>query len=115
MLELGRKGAVAFDYGNNLRGQALDAGVDDAFEIPGFVPAYIRPLFCEGKGPFRWAALSGEAADIAAIDRAIAISSPTTSRSSAGSAWPASAWRSRDCPRASAGWGTATGGSSASE
>ncbi|HET6616477.1 MAG TPA: urocanate hydratase [Gemmatimonadota bacterium] len=71
MLELGRRGAVAFDYGNNLRGQALDAGVDDAFEIPGFVPAYIRPLFCEGKGPFRWAALSGEAADIAAIDRAI--------------------------------------------
>ncbi len=71
MLELGRKGAVAFDYGNNLRGQALDAGVDDAFEIPGFVPAYIRPLFCEGKGPFRWAALSGEPGDIAAIDRAI--------------------------------------------
>ena len=61
---------VAFDYGNNLRGQALDAGVDDAFEIPGFVPAYIRPLFCEGKGPFRWAALSGDAADIAAIDQA---------------------------------------------
>jgi urocanate hydratase len=71
MLELRHKGAVAFDYGNNLRGQALDAGVEDAFEIPGFVPAYIRPLFCEGKGPFRWAALSGDAADIAAIDRAI--------------------------------------------
>jgi urocanate hydratase len=71
MLDLGRRGAVAFDYGNNLRGQALDAGVDDAFEIPGFVPAYIRPLFCEGKGPFRWAALSGDSADIAAIDRAI--------------------------------------------
>ena len=71
MLQLGRKGAVAFDYGNNLRGQALDAGVDDAFDIPGFVPAYIRPLFCEGKGPFRWAALSGEPADIAAIDGAI--------------------------------------------
>jgi urocanate hydratase len=72
MLDLRRGGAVAFDYGNNIRGQALDAGVDDAFEIPGFVPEYIRPLFCEGKGPFRWAALSGEAADIAAIDRAIA-------------------------------------------
>ena len=71
MLELRRKGAIGFDYGNNLRGQALDAGVDDAFEIPGFVPAYIRPLFCEGKGPFRWAALSGERADIAAIDREI--------------------------------------------
>jgi urocanate hydratase len=71
MLELGRQGAVVFDYGNNLRGQALDAGVEDAFEIPGFVPAYIRPLFCEGKGPFRWAALSGDPADIAVIDRAI--------------------------------------------
>jgi urocanate hydratase len=71
MLELRGKGAVTFDYGNNLRGQALDAGVEDAFEIPGFVPEYIRPLFCEGKGPFRWAALSGEPADIAAIDRAI--------------------------------------------
>jgi urocanate hydratase len=71
MLELGRQGAVVFDYGNNLRGQALDAGVEDAFEIPGFVPAFIRPLFCEGKGPFRWAALSGDPADIAVIDRAI--------------------------------------------
>jgi urocanate hydratase len=71
MLDLRRSGAVAFDYGNNLRGQALDAGVEDAFEIPGFVPEYIRPLFCEGKGPFRWAALSGDAADIAVIDRAI--------------------------------------------
>jgi len=71
MLALRRKGAIAFDYGNNLRGQASDAGVDDAFEIPGFVPAYIRPLFCEGKGPFRWAALSGDPADIAAIDAAI--------------------------------------------
>jgi urocanate hydratase len=71
ILELKKRGAVAFDYGNNLRGQALDAGVDDAFSIPGFVPEYIRPLFCEGKGPFRWAALSGDPADIAAIDRAI--------------------------------------------
>jgi len=71
MLALRRKGAIAFDYGNNLRGQASDAGVDDAFEIPGFVPAYIRPLFCEGKGPFRWAALSGDPADIAAIDAEI--------------------------------------------
>jgi urocanate hydratase len=71
MLDLRSAGAVTFDYGNNLRGQALDAGVDDAFEIPGFVPAYIRPLFCEGKGPFRWAALSGDPADIGVIDRAI--------------------------------------------
>jgi urocanate hydratase len=61
-------GAVAFDYGNNLRTVALDAGVRDAFEIPGFVPAYIRPLFCEGKGPFRWVALSGDPADIHRTD-----------------------------------------------
>src|SRR5947199_2916049 len=68
MLALKRAGAVAFDYGNNIRKQALDAGVKDAFEIPGFVPEYIRPLFCEGKGPFRWLALSGEAEDIRQTD-----------------------------------------------
>ncbi len=62
------RGAVTFDYGNNIRAQAQKAGVADAFEIPGFVPEYIRPLFCEGKGPFRWAALSGDPADIAATD-----------------------------------------------
>ncbi|TMD09233.1 MAG: urocanate hydratase [Chloroflexi bacterium] len=66
-----RQGAEVFDYGNNLRGQALAAGVMDAFEIPGFVVAYIRPLFCEGKGPFRWVALSGEAADIYKTDQAV--------------------------------------------
>jgi urocanate hydratase len=71
MLELGRRGSRVFDYGNNIRAQAEQAGVSDAFEIPGFVPEYIRPLFCEGKGPFRWAALSGEPADIAATDRAV--------------------------------------------
>ena len=68
MLALQRAGAITFDYGNNIRAQAQKAGVDDAFEIPGFVPEYIRPLFCLGKGPFRWAALSGEPADIAATD-----------------------------------------------
>ena len=68
MLELRRAGAVTFDYGNNIRAQALKAGIDDAFEIPGFVPEYIRPLFCLGKGPFRWVALSGDPADIAATD-----------------------------------------------
>jgi urocanate hydratase len=68
MLALKRNGAVAFDYGNNIRKQALDAGCADAFEIPGFVPEYIRPLFCEGKGPFRWVALSGEAEDIRKTD-----------------------------------------------
>ena len=65
------QGSLAFDYGNNLRGQARRAGVDDAFRIPGFVPEFIRPLFCEGKGPFRWVALSGNPADIAATDRAV--------------------------------------------
>ena len=71
MLGFRRKGIETFDYGNNLRGQALEAGVTDAFDIPGFVPAYIRPLFCEGKGPFRWVALSGEAEDIYRTDRAV--------------------------------------------
>jgi urocanate hydratase len=68
MLVLKRNGAVAFDYGNNIRKMAFDAGCKDAFEIPGFVPEYIRPLFCEGKGPFRWVALSGEADDIRRTD-----------------------------------------------
>ncbi|MBF6326935.1 urocanate hydratase [Nocardia transvalensis] len=65
------RGAEVFDYGNSLRGEAQQGGYDRAFDFPGFVPAYIRPLFCEGKGPFRWAALSGDPADIAATDRAI--------------------------------------------
>jgi urocanate hydratase len=68
LLEYVRAGSYVFDYGNNLRGEAREAGVAEAFSYPGFVPAYIRPLFCRGVGPFRWAALSGEAADIAAID-----------------------------------------------
>ncbi|HHT72811.1 MAG TPA: urocanate hydratase [Firmicutes bacterium] len=68
MLALRQAGAVVFDYGNNIRHQAKGMGVENAFDIPGFVPAFIRPLFCEGKGPFRWAALSGEPADIYAID-----------------------------------------------
>jgi urocanate hydratase len=68
LLEYVRAGSYVFDYGNNLRGEALEAGVEDAFTYPGFVPAYIRPLFCRGIGPFRWAALSGDPGDIAAID-----------------------------------------------
>ncbi|TAK17330.1 MAG: urocanate hydratase, partial [Acidobacteria bacterium] len=68
MLALQSAGAVTFDYGNNLRAQAQQAGVANAFDIPGFVPEYVRPLFCEGKGPFRWAALSGDPADIHATD-----------------------------------------------
>ncbi len=72
MLELQSMGAITFDYGNNLRARAKEAGLENAFDYPGFVPAYIRPLFCEGKGPFRWAALSGDPADIAATDDVIA-------------------------------------------
>jgi urocanate hydratase len=71
LLEYVRAGSYVFDYGNNLRGEAEEAGVEDAFTYPGFVPAYIRPLFCHGIGPFRWAALSGEAGDIEAIDQAL--------------------------------------------
>jgi len=71
ILDFQHGGAVAFDYGNNLRGQAQRAGVADAFAYPGFVPAYVRPLFCEGKGPFRWVALSGDPADIARTDRLV--------------------------------------------
>ncbi len=71
MLEMVRLGAFACDYGNNIREQAKLAGVEDAFDIPGFVPAYVRPLFCEGKGPFRWVALSGDPEDIAVTDAAV--------------------------------------------
>ncbi len=76
MLTLQERGAVTFDYGNNLRGQALAAGEARAFDIGGFVPLFIRPLFCEGKGPFRWAVLSGDAADLAATDEAILATFP---------------------------------------
>ena len=71
MLALKDKGAHTFDYGNNLRARAKEAGVENAFDFPGFVPAYVRPLFCEGKGPFRWAALSGDPKDIAETDKII--------------------------------------------
>jgi urocanate hydratase len=71
MLELQRAGAIAFDYGNNIRTVAADAGVADAFRIPGFVPEYIRPLFCEGRGPFRWVALSGDPKDLERTDRLV--------------------------------------------
>ncbi|MBM3432090.1 MAG: urocanate hydratase [Bacteroidetes bacterium] len=71
MLALQKKGAITFDYGNNIRARAQEQGLENAFDFPGFVPAYIRPLFCEGKGPFRWAALSGDPADIAVTDELI--------------------------------------------
>jgi urocanate hydratase len=72
MLELQQKGAITFDYGNNIRARAKERGLQNAFDFPGFVPAYIRPLFCEGKGPFRWAALSGDPNDIGVTDEVIA-------------------------------------------
>src|SRR5882672_7358338 len=71
MLELQKRGAITFDYGNNIRARAQERGLKNAFDFPGFVPAYIRPLFCEGKGPFRWAALSGDPDDIAVTDEVI--------------------------------------------
>jgi len=71
MVKFHKAGSIVFDYGNNLRGQAKDAGLVNAFDYPGFVPAYVRPLFCEGKGPFRWAALSGDPKDIAITDELI--------------------------------------------
>jgi urocanate hydratase len=71
ILQLKNMGSVAFDYGNNLRGQAKKAGVENAFDYPGFVPAYVRPLFCEGKGPFRWVALSGDPEDIFKTDEKV--------------------------------------------
>lgn len=71
MLELQKRGSVTFDYGNNLRGRAFEKGLTNAFDFPGFVPAFIRPLFCEGKGPFRWVALSGDPDDIYTTDQAI--------------------------------------------
>ncbi|HOA37644.1 MAG TPA: urocanate hydratase [Flavihumibacter sp.] len=71
MLTLQKMGAITFDYGNNIRARAKEKGLENAFDFPGFVPAYIRPLFCEGKGPFRWAALSGDPADIAVTDAVI--------------------------------------------
>ncbi len=79
MLTLKDRGSITFDYGNNLRAYAQQAGVENAFDFPGFVPAYIRPLFCEGKGPFRWAALSGDPEDIYTTDRALMEAFPENS------------------------------------
>jgi urocanate hydratase len=76
MLDFRRRGAIVFDYGNNIRWEAKETGVEDAFDIPGFVPEYIRPLFCEGSGPFRWVALSGDPQDIFTTDRAVAQALP---------------------------------------
>ena len=85
MVEFQDAGAEVFDYGNSIRDEARQGGYDRAFEFPGFVPAYIRPLFCEGKGPFRWVALSGDPKDIAATDRPSSTCSPTTTGCTSGS------------------------------
>ncbi len=79
MLKLQKLGAITFDYGNNIRARAKERGLQNAFDFPGFIPAYIRPLFCEGKGPFRWAALSGDPADIAVTDEVISKMFPENS------------------------------------
>src|SRR5690606_26649065 len=71
MLDFQKKGSIVFDYGNNIRGRALEHGVKNAFDFPGFVPAFIRPQFCQGRGPFRWAALSGDPQDIYETDKLI--------------------------------------------
>jgi urocanate hydratase len=104
MLEFQRLGAEVFDYGNNIRQQAYNHGVSDAFEFPGFVPAYIRPLFCEGKGPFRWVALSGDPEDIYRTDEVVMELFPDDEHLTAGLGWPGNAFLSRGCHPESAGW-----------
>ena len=107
-------GAIIFDYGNNIRQQAYGQGVTDAFDFPGFVPAYIRPLFCEGKGPFRWAALSGDPADIYKIDDMVLREFADNESVVRWIKLAREQVPSRACPRASAGWATASGRTSGS-
>jgi len=109
MLELQKRGSRAFDYGNNIRGQAQKAGVANAFDIPGFVPEYIRPLFCLGKGPFRWAALSGKPEDIYATDEAVIKEFPEDEALGRWVRKPASGSNSRGFQPASVGWATERG------
>ncbi len=92
------RGSEVFDYGNSLRTEAALGGFERAYDYPGFTPAYIRPLFCEGKGPFRWVALSGDPADIAATDRRYSRSSPTTRAWRVGSPWHQSGWLFKGYP-----------------
>jgi urocanate hydratase len=114
LLELQRRGAVAFDYGNNIRAQAVQAGVADAFQITGFIPEYIRPQFCEGRGPFRWVALSGDPRTFTAPTGPCWRRFRVTSRWPAGSAWPGTRSISRGCRPGFAGSVTASGRSWAS-
>ena len=103
LLKLKERGVVTFDYGNNIRGEAFANGVKKAFSIPGFVPEYIRPLFCDGKGPFRWAALSGEPDDIYRTDEAVLKHFRKTHSFAHGSKKPAKKSIFKDSRRASAG------------
>jgi urocanate hydratase len=114
MLRFKDLGLPVFDYGNNIRQVAKDQGVHDAFDFPGFVPAYIRPLFCRGIGPFRWAALSGDPEDIYKTDAKVRELIPTTRTCITGSTWLARAFNSKACRRASAGWDWVNGIGSAS-
>jgi urocanate hydratase len=114
MLAFHAQGIPTIDYGNNIRQMAKDEGCANAFDFPGFVPACVRPLFCRGIGPFRWVALSGDPEDIYKTDARSRNSSPTTRICIAGSTWRANAFRSRDCPRASAGSASAFATSSVS-
>jgi urocanate hydratase len=110
MVDFWNAGVPTLDYGNNIRQVALDEGLENAFAFPGFVPAYIRPLFCRGIGPFRWCALSGDPEDIYKTDAKMKELFPTTTPiCTTGSTWRASGSPSRACRRASAGSGWATG------
>ena len=109
MLEFWERRIPVVDYGNNIRQMALETGVENAFDFPGFVPAYVRPLFCRGKGPFRWAALSGDPGDIARTDAKVKELLPDDDGAcAAGWTWRRSGSSFRACPLASAGWAWAT-------
>ena len=109
MVEFQDAGAEVFDYGNSIRDEARQGGYERAFDFPGFVPAYIRPLFCEGKGPFRWAALSGDPKDIHTTDEAVLELFPENDRLQTWMRRPRSGSPSRACRPGSAGSGTANG------
>jgi urocanate hydratase len=104
MVAFADRGSEVFDYGNSLRAEARDGGFERAFDYPGFIPAYIRPLFCEGKGPFRWVALSGDPADIAATDAAVLEEFPDNEPLARWISWPRNGCGTRACPLVFAGW-----------
>ena len=109
MLAFSKMGVPTFDYGNNIRQVAKEEGVENAFDFPGFVPAYIRPLFCRGVGPFRWAALSGDPEDIYKTDAKVKELMPHDTHLHHWLDMARSESRFRGCRRGSAGWGWGTG------